>query len=81
MMGDLSLWNDGAAKTAITEFVTSVSQPGSPDFVPPSQRIAVFDNDGTLWSEQPFYFQGLFVFDRVFDMAPDHPEWSSTQPF
>lgn len=63
------------------EFVKRVTQTGSPDFVPAAERIAVFDNDGTLWSEQPFYFQGLFVFDRVRALAPQHPEWKDKQPF
>jgi len=78
---DLSLWNDRSAKDAILDFVQHVCSRQSALFVPPSQRIAVFDNDGTLWSEQPFYFQGLFLFDRVQALAPDHPEWKKTQPF
>jgi phosphoserine phosphatase len=77
----LPSWNDGVAKQAIMEFVKRVTQTGSPDFVPAAERIAVFDNDGTLWSEQPFYFQGLFVFDRVRALAPQHPEWKDKQPF
>jgi phosphoglycolate phosphatase-like HAD superfamily hydrolase len=81
MSDGLALWRDGPVKGAIVDFVDRVSRQESPQFVPPAQRIAVFDNDGTLWSEQPFYFQGLFVFDRVSAMAPDHPEWASTQPF
>ena len=61
----LSSWNDGSAKAAITDFVARVTAAGGPDFVPPDQRIAVFDNDGTLWAEQPAYFQLLFALDRV----------------
>ena len=81
MSEDLSLWHDRPAKNAILDFVKHVCNRQSARFVPPSQRIAVFDNDGTLWSEQPFYFQGLFLFDRVRALAPDHPEWKKTQPF
>jgi phosphoserine phosphatase len=77
----LSLWKESPARTAITEFVNRVCKKGAPDFVRPSRRIAVFDNDGTLWCEQPYYFQGLFLFERVRLMAADHPEWASTQPF
>ena len=81
MSEDLSLWHDRPAKNAILDFVKRVCNRKSTQFVPPSLRIAVFDNDGTLWSEQPFYFQGLFLFDRVRALAPDHPEWKKTQPF
>lgn len=77
----LSSWNEGPVKKAITDFVARVATEGGADFVPPEQRIAVFDNDGTLWSEQPVYFQAAFAFDRVRAMAPDHPEWQTTQPF
>ena len=77
----LPSWNEGGPKSAIREFVAEVTSESSPEFVPSSERIAVFDNDGTLWSEQPFYFQGLFVFDRVHALAPGHPEWKDTQPF
>jgi hypothetical protein len=77
----LPSWNDSPAKSAILEFVAKVTNPDSPDFVPPSERIAVFDNDGTLWSEQPMYFQLAFVFDRVKTLAPQHPEWKDKQPF
>jgi hypothetical protein len=76
----LPSWNDGAAKTAIVDFVTRTTTAG-PDFVADGDRIATFDNDGTLWSEKPFYFQGVFVFDRIKAMAKDHPEWKDTQPF
>jgi phosphoserine phosphatase len=77
----LPSWNDGAAKRSIVEFVTRVTKKGGSNFVPPVHRVAVFDNDGTLWAEQPFYFQGLFVFDRVRVLAPQHPEWKDKQPF
>ena len=77
----LTSWRDGVAKQAITDFVARVCREGSPEFVPPAERIAVFDNDGTLWSEQPFYFQGLFLFDRVRALAGQHPPWKTTQPF
>jgi len=77
----LPSWNEGAAKKSIVEFVAKVTKKGGRDFVPPMERIAVFDNDGTLWAEQPFYFQGLFVFDRVRALAPQHPEWKDKQPF
>jgi len=77
----LPSWNDNAAKQAILDFVTRVTKKGGPDFVPEADRIAVFDNDGTLWCEQPFYFQGLFAFDRIKALAPQHPEWQERQPF
>jgi len=77
----LRSWNDGPAKKAITEFVAKVTGEGSPDFVPPEERIATFDNDGTLWCEQPMYFQLLFAFDRVKALAPQHPEWKTKEPF
>lgn len=77
----LPSWNDGPSKKTIIEFVARVTKEGAPEFVAPAERIAVFDNDGTLWSEQPFYFQGLFVFDRVRALAPKHPEWKERQPF
>lgn len=63
------------------EFVTKVTKAGSADFVPVPERIAVFDNDGTLWSEQPLYFQALFIFDRIKQLAPEHPEWQTTEPY
>jgi len=81
MIQSLPSWNDGVAKRAIMNFVTLVTKNNAPEFVPPAARIAVFDNDGTLWSEQPFYFQGLFVFDRIRSLAPQHPEWKVDQPF
>ena len=77
----LPSWNDGAVKKAITDFVAQVTMQGSPGFVPVEQRIATFDNDGTLWAEQPVYFQLAFAFDRVAALAPQHPEWKTTQPF
>jgi phosphoglycolate phosphatase-like HAD superfamily hydrolase len=77
----LSSWNEGAAKKSITDFVARVTTPGAPDFVPVDHRIATFDNDGTLWSEQPVYFQVQFAFDRVKALAPQHPEWRTRQPF
>ena len=77
----LSCWNKGPSKRAIIDFVTSVTTPGGADFVPPQERIATFDNDGTLWSEQPMYFQLFFALDRVKALAPGHPEWKQKQPF
>jgi phosphoglycolate phosphatase-like HAD superfamily hydrolase len=77
----LPSWNEGAAKKAIVEFVARVTKEGGPDFVPPSERIATFDNDGTLWAEQPLYFQFLFALDRVKVLAPQHPEWKDKEPF
>jgi phosphoglycolate phosphatase-like HAD superfamily hydrolase len=77
----LPSWNDGATKKSITDFVARVTTQGGADFVPAEQRIATFDNDGTLWTEQPYYFQLAFAFDRVKAMAPQHPEWKTKQPF
>ncbi len=77
----LPSWNSGSAKKSIIDFVTRVTAQGSPDFVPPAERIATFDNDGTLWTEQPVYFQLAFAFDRVKTMAPQHMEWKNQQPF
>jgi phosphoserine phosphatase len=77
----LPSWNDGTAKKAITDFVAKVTKEGGPDYVPIPERIAVFDNDGTLWSEQPMYVQMVFAFDRVKALAPQHPEWKEKQPF
>jgi phosphoglycolate phosphatase-like HAD superfamily hydrolase len=77
----LPSWNDGAAKQAIVKFVAKVTKEGSPDFVPPAERIATFDNDGTLWAEQPMYFQLLFALDRVKALASRHPEWKEKEPF
>ena len=77
----LPSWNDGPAKKSIVEFVAKVTKPGSPDFVPTPERIATFDNDGTLWGEQPLYFQLAFALDRVKALAPQHPEWKDKEPF
>ena len=72
----LPSWKEGKAKQSIVDFVNDVTHENSPNFVKPSDRIATFDNDGTLWSEQPYYFQFQFAFDRVKEMAADHPEWN-----
>jgi phosphoglycolate phosphatase-like HAD superfamily hydrolase len=77
----LASWNDTAPKKAIETFVARVTKPGTPDLVPVAERIAVFDNDGTLWAEQPLYFQLLFALDRVKALAPQHPEWKEKEPF
>jgi phosphoserine phosphatase len=77
----LPSWNDRAPRKAIFAFVERVTKQGGPDFVPPAERIAVFDNDGTLWSERPIYFQLAFALDRVKALAPQHPEWKEKQPF
>ena len=77
----LPSWNEGTAKRSIIDFVNRVTKPDSPDFVAPEQRIATFDNDGTLWGEQPMYYQLFFAIDRVKALAPMHPEWKVKQPF
>ncbi len=77
----LPSWNDTAPKQAITAFVEKVTKEGSPDFVPVPERIATFDNDGTLWCEQPLYVQLQFALDRVKVLAPQHPEWKDQEPF
>jgi len=77
----LPSWNDGANKARIVSFVQTVTDPTSRSFVPPAERIAVFDNDGTLWTEQPVYFQLAFILDRVKALAPQHPEWRTQEPF
>jgi phosphoglycolate phosphatase-like HAD superfamily hydrolase len=77
----LASWNDGPAKAAIVAFVERVTKPTSPDFIAPADRIAVLDNDGTLWAEQPIYFQLAFALDRIKAMAPAHPEWKGKEPF
>jgi hypothetical protein len=74
-------WNDCASKQAIVDFVARVTDMSSPDYVPHAERIAVFDNDGTLWCEQPVYVQVMFVIDRVKALAPEHPEWKTEEPF
>lgn len=81
MADPLPSWNDGRAKRAILEFVQKTTDSSSPHFIPDEQRIATFDNDGTLWSEQPLYFQLAFAIDRVKQLAPEHPEWKEKQPF
>ncbi len=78
---ELPSWNDTAPKKAIVAFVEKVTKPGVADFVPPAERIAVFDNDGCLWAEQPMYFQAFFIFDRIKALAPEHPEWKEKEPF
>ena len=77
----LPSWNEGSAKTSIVDFVTRVTAQGGPDYVAPAERIAVFDNDGTLWAEQPMYVQLAFVLDRVKALAPQNPGWKTKQPF
>jgi hypothetical protein len=77
----LASWNDCKAKQAIIDFVAKVTNQGSPNFVPVAERIAVFDNDGTLWAEQPMYIQLAFALERVKVLAPQHPEWQMTEPF
>jgi hypothetical protein len=77
----LPSWNEGAAKNAIVDFVERITKPEAPEFVPMAERIAVFDNDGTLWAEQPMYFQAFFILDRIKQLAPQHPEWHSKEPF
>jgi haloacid dehalogenase-like hydrolase len=77
----LPSWNDTESKKAIMAFVDRVTKQGSPDFVPEVERVATFDNDGTLWAEQPMYFQLLFALDRVKVLAPQHPEWKTKEPF
>jgi phosphoserine phosphatase len=77
----LPSWNETAPKSAIFNFVERTTKEGSADFVPPAERIATFDNDGTLWAEQPIYFQLAFALDRVKALAPMHPEWKEKEPF
>ena len=77
----LPSWNEGASKQAIMEFVGKVARQGSPDYVPPAERIVAFDNDGTLWAEQPLYVQLAFALDRVKALGPQHPEWTTMEPF
>jgi phosphoglycolate phosphatase-like HAD superfamily hydrolase len=77
----LPSWNDGAAKQAILEFVDAVTTEGGADFVAPEDRIATFDQDGTLWVSHPLYTQGMFALDRVVELAPEHPEWKDQEPF
>ncbi len=77
----LPSWNDGQAKQAIVTFVQATTDQASPQFVPPAERIAIFDNDGTLWAEQPLYFQLLFALHEVRVLTPQHPEWKTKEPF
>jgi phosphoglycolate phosphatase-like HAD superfamily hydrolase len=77
----LTSWNEGGAKKAIVDFVARVTQAGGADYVAPEERIATFDNDGTLWSEQPYYFQVALALDRMKAMASQHPEWQEKDPF
>lgn len=77
----LPSWSDGTTRTAIVEFVEAVTDEAGPDFVAPAERIATFDNDGTLWVEQPYYTQLAFALDRIRALAPEHPEWREQQPF
>ena len=77
----LKSWNDGAAKRAIVDFVARVTTEGGPEFVAAPERIAVFDNDGTLWTEKPLPFELIFALDRVKALAPSHPEWQTREPF
>jgi hypothetical protein len=81
-LGDsLPSWNDTATKKSILDFVDRVTKQGSPEFVPEAERVATFDNDGTLWAEQPMYFQVLFALERVKVLAPQYPEWKEKEPF
>jgi len=77
----LPSWNEGPTKASILAFVKSATTKGSPQFVPPAERVATFDNDGTLWAEKPLYFQVFFALDRVKALAPQHPEWKTKEPF
>ena len=77
----LDSWNEGPAKAAILDFVRATTDPSSKDFVPPEDRVATFDQDGTLWVEHPLYTQALFALDRIRALAPQHPEWQSQEPF
>jgi phosphoglycolate phosphatase-like HAD superfamily hydrolase len=77
----LPSWHDGPNKQAIVDFISAATTEGHPDFVAERLRIATFDNDGTLWSEQPLYFQAVYIFDRIRELAPDNPEWQSQEPF
>jgi phosphoglycolate phosphatase-like HAD superfamily hydrolase len=77
----LPSWNDGPARRSVMAFIEKVTREGGAAYVPPAERIAVFDNDGTLWSEQPMYFQAFFIFDRIKALAPQHPEWKDKEPF
>jgi len=78
---NLPSWNEGTSKQSIINYVTAVTKEGTAHFIPVKDRIAVFDNDGTLWSERPVYFQLYFAMDRVRELASEHPEWKTTEPF
>jgi phosphoglycolate phosphatase-like HAD superfamily hydrolase len=81
-VGDpLPSWNDGTSKKAVLEFVRATTEKSSPKYVGPKDRIATFDQDGTLWTEHPLYSQAMFALHRVGEMAPKHPEWKTTEPF
>jgi hypothetical protein len=77
----LASWNEGATKARILAFVGAVTEPGGKEFVAPAERVAVFDNDGTLWAEQPVYFQAFFIMDRIKALSPKHPEWKTQEPY
>jgi hypothetical protein len=77
----LPSWNDGAAKKAVLDFIAAATTEGGAGFVPVEERIATFDQDGTLWVEHPIYGQAVFAIDRVKTLAPDHPEWTTTAPY
>ncbi len=77
----LPSWRDGARKRAILDFLAATTTEGGPDFVPAAERLAVFDNDGTLWVEQPLYTEFVFALERVRDLAPNHPDWATREPF
>ncbi len=77
----LPSWNEGIAKHTIIDYVRRAATEGGPDYIPPEKRIATFDNDGTLWVEQPVYPEGVFIFDRIKALAPQHPEWAETEPY
>jgi phosphoglycolate phosphatase-like HAD superfamily hydrolase len=77
----LPSWSEGPARRSVVAFVETVTRQGAPGYVPPAERIAVFDNDGCLWSEQPMYFQAFFIIDRIKVLGPQHPEWKDKEPF
>ena len=77
----LPSWNDGRAKRAILEFVRVTTDPANPKYVPPEERLATFDQDGTTWVEHPMYSEVVFALDRVVALAPQHPQWKTTEPF
>ncbi|MGI9535948.1 MAG: HAD family hydrolase, partial [Desulfocapsaceae bacterium] len=77
----LPSWTEGSNKQTIIDFVTKATNEDDSDFIPAKIRIATFDNDGTLWSEQPLYFQAIYIFDRIKELAPDHPDWQQNEPY